>query len=297
MNNNQTDTKVRKRGRPRKNFTDIKPKEKKKIVDLSTKREIVLHLPISMNSKNNKSVDNSSNTKNTEMTISDDYSSISDTEDSEDIDVNTKELLRLLNNKEKIIKGLKKELSMYKQNDSIINTKEIKQYPMDIEFIDNKTGEMIIVNKTDIACWWCTYQFDNIPCFIPERYDNNRYHVFGCFCSFNCAVAYNLNMNDYKIYDRYSLIKKLYQYLYKKDDDIYTSPQKEVLKKYGGHLTIKEYRKNLKFNKKEYKVLMPPMVSIVPVIQEKERSIINKNDTNRYERKDNNLTILDHLNI
>ena len=35
--------------------------------------------------------------------------------------------------------------------------------------------------------------------------------VFGCFCSYNCAAAYNLNMNDYNIWNRYSLLKKMYE--------------------------------------------------------------------------------------
>ena len=45
---------------------------------------------------------------------------------------------------------------------------------------------------TNIKCWWCTLSFDDVPCFIPKKMRNGKYHVFGCFCSFNSAMAYNL---------------------------------------------------------------------------------------------------------
>src|SRR5690349_6873648 len=46
------------------------------------------------------------------------------------------------------------------------------------------------VNKTKMHCWWCDHQFNNYPCFIPTKYYKKTYYVYGCFCSFNCAMAY-----------------------------------------------------------------------------------------------------------
>ena len=39
------------------------------------------------------------------------------------------------------------------------------------------------------ACFWCTYEFDNPPIYIPKHYIKESYHVYGCFCSPECATA------------------------------------------------------------------------------------------------------------
>lgn len=309
----------KKRGRPRKNFLEFsKNTDKKKIqTDLSQQREIILHLPIGMkqntnnNEKTKKSTSDSDKNKftakdseeefpkSTVLTISDNITN-SDEEDVDSKDMH--DLIEQLKNKERVIKKLKEELSIYKSNISENNTtaiRENKYFPINVNLIDNNTGKTLISEKTNLACWWCTYNFDSPPCFIPERYDNEKYYVFGCFCTFNCAVSYNLNMGDYKIYDRYSLIKKLYHYIHASDDEILIAPSREVLEKFGGPLTITEFRKNFKHCNKEYKLLMPPMIPIVPFVEEKnrERSVINKNDTNRYDKKTNNFTIFDTFKV
>lgn len=308
---NQSSTIIqKKRGRPRKNFLEInKNNEKKRIqTDLSQEREIILHLPISLNQNKKVSSDSDKNKftakdseddfpKSTILTISE---NITEQDDDNLDNTDISELLDQLKNKDRIIKKLREEISIYKANTTDYNTtaiKENKYIPMNINLIDNNTGKSLIVDKTNLSCWWCTYSFDSMPCFIPERFDNDKYYVFGCFCTFNCAASYNLNMGDYKINDRYSLIKKLYQYLYDTDDEIIIAPTKEVLEKFGGPLSIIDYRKNFKYCNKEYKLLMPPMVPIIPYIEErnKEKSIINKNDTNKYDKKTNNSTIFSYL--
>ena len=34
------------------------------------------------------------------------------------------------------------------------------------------------------ACFWCTYDFDNPPIYIPKFELNNTYQCYGCFCSY-----------------------------------------------------------------------------------------------------------------
>jgi hypothetical protein len=139
---------------------------------------------------------------------------------------------------------------------------------MDIDLISVKDGKSLVVDKTDIACWWCTCNFNTPPCFIPEKVVENTYHVFGCFCSFNCAAAYNVSIDDYKVWDRYSLIKKLYNNIYNNNNEILVAPPRESLNKFGGPLTIEQFRRNNQIVKKKYRMIMPPMVSIVPYIEE-----------------------------
>lgn len=183
-------------------------------------------------------------------------------------------LIAELKKKDKIIKQLKEDLHSLKNivtDNAFTGSREIKIIPMNIHFVDYKSGKTIICEKTNIACWWDTYTFDTLPCFIPEKYYDGKYFVFGCFCSYSCAAAYNLydNCHKYKISDRHSLIEQLNGAITNSSYPIEISPRKEILKKYGGELTIEEFRALLKVMNKEYKLLLPPMVNLIPCIEEK----------------------------
>lgn len=277
----------RKRGRPRKNQI-VQTVEKLKDKTMYEKKdknnieeEIILHLPINFsdinkfrNLNNEKTEDQnvfekSDNANDANIfTMTDmSYENSSESQFFDD----TKELIKKIKEQEKIIKKLEDELKNYKMfitdniNNGIIDNKVTK---MDVNFISTVNNQQIIVDKTDIACWWCTYNFDTLPCFIPERFSDETYYVFGCFCSYNCAAAYSLSMNDYNVWNRYSLIKKLYNQIYKTNEDIPIAPPRESLKKFGGPLTIDEFKKNSKKCEKEYRFILPPMVSLVPLIEE-----------------------------
>ena len=51
----------------------------------------------------------------------------------------------------------------------------------------------VMPNKTNISCWWCAHEFDNIPCYIPIKIVNDTYYVHGNFCTYNCALSYMNN--------------------------------------------------------------------------------------------------------
>ena len=148
---------------------------------------------------------------------------------------------------------------------------------MNITLLDSISEKPVVVEKTNIACWWCTYNFDCPPCFLPDNYLNDKFYVFGCFCSFNCAAAYNLHLDDPSVWNRYSLLKKLYNIVKKGDNkdnkdnidiEIVNAPPREVFEKFGGPLTYENYVKTCNKTSKEYRFIMPPMTSIVPLIEE-----------------------------
>ena len=282
----------RKRGRPRKTQymeesndkkkRGRKPKQNtKKFCNLdydNLEEEIILRLPISfkdikqyceVDTKDNKN-SSSPGIDNNIFTINDlSYNQSSSSEDS--INDKNKDYLSRLNIQEQKIRSLESELSEYKNllNDDLhTGLNDVRVLRMNLDLVNIKNGETVITEKTDIACWWCTYNFDNLPCFIPEKYYDEKYFVFGCFCSFNCAAAYNVNMNDYKIWDRYSLLKRLYNQIHQTEEEITLAPPREALHKFGGFLTIENFRKTLKKCDKEYRFIMPPMISIVPLIEE-----------------------------
>jgi len=131
--------------------------------------------------------------------------------------------------------------------------------------------------QTRVACWWCTYQFDNTPCGLPINYSNNKYNVTGVFCSPECAAAYNFNtINNNNVWDKYSLLNLLYGNIYKQNIKI--APPRTTLKKFGGCLTIDQFRENNANNNYNFKVIMPPIKSIIPNI---EYSISNKGFNSR----------------
>lgn len=294
----------RKRGRPRKNtsvFTQNTTSEKETIQKEDS--DIILEMPITLNDVkkycptllNNKNNNNTNqNNKNTsqKMFTFNEMSNQSPSIDMKEYNssggiVNSINL-KLTDAKIKI-KELNKKIAQLKEiidSNGIYTSNQIKAYEMPMNLINVNTEKKTEIMQTNIACWWCTYNFETLPCFLTEKYENDKYHVFGCFCSFNCASAYNFSViDDYKTWDRYSLLKKLHKEITGSSVEIFSSPPKEILKKYGGTQTIEEYRKILRICVKEYRILFPPMTSMIPLIEEK---IVNGNKRKLYNNSSSN---------
>jgi hypothetical protein len=103
---------------------------------------------------------------------------------------------------------------------------------------------------------------------LPEDYYNNTFFCIGHFCSYNCTVAYNLDLNDLISSKRASLINLLYYKTYSEFSNIVSAPHWITLEEYGGNLSIKDFRENSINNTKEYLVLHPPIISRQMQIEE-----------------------------
>lgn len=163
------------------------------------------------------------------------------------------------------------------QVDDGLNKKLIKRNILNImyAFIDGNNREKW-PTTTDIYCMWCCHPFETMPCALPEKMLNDKFYVFGNFCSFNCAAAYNFNENPYNVWERYSLLNLMYTKLYETQDiKIKLAPPRNTLKIFGGFMSIEEFRKNFLMNT-SYSVVIPPMVSLVPRIEENIYEHINK---------------------
>jgi hypothetical protein len=279
-------TEKKKRGRPKKSAQLLNNISKIKVTknDINKEQEedeIILHLPLT----NNDLI----NTDNLTITnfLTDNDSVVNNSEDIDSNDEETKEDKYNDNYKKftYIIKKLKDEndeLKKYISDITPMYSTEVKVYPIDLDLFELNNNK-IIPKKTNLNCWWCTYKFDNLPTYLPEKYSDEKFYVSGCFCSFNCAGAYNIHLNDDKVWDRYSLLKQLYYLINKekiksmKDIEINIAGEKELLKKYGGPLTIEEFRKNAKILGREYHKLMPPFLPINYGFEEITNSKNNKN--------------------
>ena len=122
--------------------------------------------------------------------------------------------------------------------------------------------------STSIYCWWCCHPFTGPPCSMPCEYKDDTFRVFGIFCSPECAAAHNFEDTSYghDIWERYSLLNFLYRKIYSnKTIKIKLAPPKQILKVFGGHLSIKEFRINNANYNKTYKLVIPPLISIIPI--------------------------------
>jgi hypothetical protein len=139
--------------------------------------------------------------------------------------------------------------------------------------------------KSVYDCMWCRFPFDNTPWAIPYRLTiNDKFEVFGNFCSPNCAAAYIFDsFDDDEMWDRYALLNMLYQRVYNLPGAVVkASPDVLFLKKLGGILSIEEYREISGNPNKSYFLKMPPMVSIIPSVEElQQTSLFNENNGNR----------------
>jgi len=100
------------------------------------------------------------------------------------------------------------------------------------------------------ACFWCTCDYDNPSIYIPKYIIDNAYHVYGCFCSPECATGYLFDQSDIDSsvkFERYSHLNHLYSKIYNYDRNIKPAPKPHyILDKFYGTLNIQEYRQLLK---------------------------------------------------
>ena len=122
--------------------------------------------------------------------------------------------------------------------------------------------------QTNISCLWCVHKFDNIPCGIPIKLINKKFHLKGCFCSFNCAASYIFDKNEYDKWEQYSLLNLLYSKIYNKTIKIKLAPNREILKIFGGILDIEKFRENFNDINIHYKMNLPPLIAIIPKVEE-----------------------------
>ena len=72
---------------------------------------------------------------------------------------------------------------------------------------------------------------------------------------------------------KYSLLNHLYSIIEGNPDlNIKLASSRLALEVFGGHLTIEEFRKSNTIKNKNFKVVLPPMVSIIPSLEEVNRT-------------------------
>ena len=253
--------KPKKRGRKPKGGKIIKAEDLESSVDSKQKPNIILHLKCSTKDlekydkgallNNNLNVETFGFTSNNKL---------------ECFEINTK---------------IKKEIPENKSKNNETNFNENNNVNMKLIYDKIKKLKINLRHNNVIykraSCFWCTYEFDNPPIFIPRSKKEETIEVYGCFCSPECACAYlkSEQIDDSTRWERYNMLNNLYSKIYNYDKNIKpaTSPF-YTLDKYYGNLTIDEYRKLLK-NERLLMVVDKPLTKILPELYEENNELPN----------------------
>lgn len=151
---------------------------------------------------------------------------------------------------------------------------KIKSWMTMIDFSRN----LLMPNTINIPCWWCREIFITRPIGLPVRYwskeksysrewkdikekcesmnikvddDFEFFETEGVFCSFPCCKRYIFEHKHNPRYkDATSNLTLLHKLLFNEIVVIPKAPHWKILKRWGGHLTINQFRSS--FNKLFY---------------------------------------------
>lgn len=282
----------KKRGRKPKTKYEVVEEHK---VNICNEEQVILHLPSNISNsflENDYTVDTTSELMKYNPNISNPLPYSNDTEQYENIESLQEECekkifinINNIKEKEPIEKDILDEVKVdptdtnylnYIKNQRCIDIKDSKT-DNNMIFFDfvtaNSNGEW--PSSVKIACLWCTECFTNTPYGIPLKYVEEKYQLFGNFCSPECAAAYNFDnfSNEDNVWEHYSLLN----HVYGNEKEIKVAPPRLALKKFGGKLSIAEFRECNSNYTKTYEVTEPPFIPVIPTLEE---VVINNNCKN-----------------
>jgi hypothetical protein len=122
--------------------------------------------------------------------------------------------------------------------------------------------------STDVACFWDCQPFTGTPCVIPSVIEEGIWRVYGNFCCPECAAAYLFNerLDLHVQWERYSLLNRLYS---NSSESVRLAPARTILRLFGGAMDISDFRAIVADKRLRVDVMMPPMISIIQVMDTK----------------------------
>ncbi len=131
-----------------------------------------------------------------------------------------------------------------------------------IQHASSKHSHML-PSQTDLSCFWCCEPFSGRPCVIPSFVSNDLWHVYGNFCTPQCSMSYLLSelVDMHTRWERIALLNRLYGA--QMNGRIYPAPARETLQRFGGPMSIEEFRAICDKQRIRVDIHIPPMVSIL----------------------------------
>ena len=133
---------------------------------------------------------------------------------------------------------------------------------------------------TQAACFWCTFDFKSNTIYIPKNIIDNKYNVYGSFCSPQCAAAFLFNeLIDLSVkHERYQLLNYIYTKIYNYENPIIPAPDPHyTLNTFYGNLTMNEYQKLISKNSSNITIINKPISKVFPELHD-ETNIYPEND-------------------
>lgn len=123
-------------------------------------------------------------------------------------------------------------------------------------------------SNTTICCYWCCNKFESAPVGIPVYFEEDKFDVYGCFCSLECAAAYNFknNHNIDEMWERFNLLNLLGRRMGYRQH-VKPAPDRLSLKQFGGFMDIEQFRSYSNLNR-FINVNFPPMNSLTQQLEE-----------------------------
>lgn len=120
------------------------------------------------------------------------------------------------------------------------------------------------------ACWHCCHSYEGPGFRLPRVYDPTEqlYHVYGWFCSTNCAKAYILEHSTFDRGYQMNIFVRMLREVYKIEQSIEEAPPRLSLRMFGGPFDIESFRKQTN----RCSIIAPPFVSYCMLIEERHPS-------------------------
>ncbi len=120
----------------------------------------------------------------------------------------------------------------------------------------------------DCVCWHCCHPYEAEGFRIPRLFDPSEsvYHVYGWYCSANCAKAYILEHSTFDRGYQMNIFVRMLRDVYGIDRQINEAPPRLSLKMFGGPFDIENFRteKNICLT------VTPPFVSYCMLVEERQ---------------------------
>jgi len=128
--------------------------------------------------------------------------------------------------------------------------------------------EQRLPESTDVACFWDCHPFRGVPCVIPTVIEEGIWRVYGNFCCPECAAAYLFNerLDLHVQWERFALLNRLYA---GGAESVRMAPARTTLRLFGGAMDISDFRAVVADKRLRVDVMMPPMISIIQVMDTK----------------------------
>jgi hypothetical protein len=133
-------------------------------------------------------------------------------------------------------------------------------------------GNNVHEKPANCVCWHCCHAYDGEGFRLPRIFDpsENVYHVYGWYCSANCAKAYILEHSTFDRGYQMNIFVRMLRDVYGIEGSINEAPPRLSLNMFGGPFDIESFRKQTMI----CTMVTPPFVSYCMLIEERQPSTL-----------------------